>query len=324
MTLWLIALLAFGLSCLALYFSGEWVVNSMVRLAKFLGWKEFAVAFLVMALAASLPNFLVGLTAAARGIPQLSFGDVVGNNLVAMTLAVALAVLFSRSRLINTGGKTTQTAAVITGLTAALPVLLTFDGALGRADGVILLLAFLLYLWWFFGRRERFSKTYNHGEEATEAVSLAEAVRLVGKIVLGVALLFFASQAIVWSSVFFAAALGIKLMFVGVLILGFGNALPEVYFAVSAARRGKTSLIMGTLMGSVIIPSTLVLGTVAAIAPIVNFQFNLLVLNRFFVIATAILFFAFTKTKLQIGRNEALFLLGWYLVFLVAVLAILE
>ena len=51
----------FLLSCFGLYYSGELVVGALMRVAKFLGWKEFVVAFIVMSFASSLPNLLVGI-----------------------------------------------------------------------------------------------------------------------------------------------------------------------------------------------------------------------------------------------------------------------
>ena len=79
---------------LILYVSGEWVVHGLMRLSRVLHVREFVVAFFVMATAASLPNLFVGITSAMAGIPELSLGDVFGNNLIAMTLAATAGVFF--------------------------------------------------------------------------------------------------------------------------------------------------------------------------------------------------------------------------------------
>jgi len=52
-------ILIFLICCALLYFSGEWVIGGLMRIARFLDWREFVVAFFVMAFAASLPNFLL-------------------------------------------------------------------------------------------------------------------------------------------------------------------------------------------------------------------------------------------------------------------------
>jgi Ca2+/Na+ antiporter len=87
----------FLLSCVAFYFSGEIIVKSFNRIAKFLGWKEFVVSFLLMAFIGSLPNLFVGVSSALHNIPELSFGEVIGGNLINVTLAIALASLFSKN-----------------------------------------------------------------------------------------------------------------------------------------------------------------------------------------------------------------------------------
>ena len=151
----------FIISCVILYFSGEWVVGGLMKIARFLGWREFVVAFFVMAFAASLPNLFIGITSALQQIPELSFGDVAGNNLVAMTLAVALAVLFAKGREITAESRTIQTTSIFTIVAAILPLILILDGTLSRADGIILILLFVFYLSWLFSKKERFTKIYD-------------------------------------------------------------------------------------------------------------------------------------------------------------------
>ena len=121
----------FLISCVLLYFSGEGVIGGLMRMARFLGWKEFVVAFLVMAFAASLPNFFVGITSALKGIPELSFGDIAGNNLVALTLAVGLAALFAKGG-IPAESRAVQATSIFTLAAAILPLILIWDGELSR------------------------------------------------------------------------------------------------------------------------------------------------------------------------------------------------
>ncbi|PIR82744.1 hypothetical protein COU20_00870, partial [Candidatus Kaiserbacteria bacterium CG10_big_fil_rev_8_21_14_0_10_59_10] len=151
-------------SAAILYLSGEWVVRGLMHLSRHLGIREFVVAFFVMAAAASLPNLFVGLTSALSGVPELSLGDIFGNNLVAMTLAVAAGVLFSRRGSIETRGRTIHTSMLFAAAAAMLPVLLIADGELSRFDGVILMGLFLIYIYWLLGMSDRFSRTYKQSK----------------------------------------------------------------------------------------------------------------------------------------------------------------
>jgi len=307
-------ILIFLICCALLYFSGEWVIVGLMRIARFLDWREFVVAFFVMAFAASLPNLFVGVTSALRQIPELSFGDVAGNNLVTLTLAVALAVLIGKKEL-PTESRTVQTTSIFTIVAAILPFILILDGILSRADGIILILLFVFYLFWLFSKRERFTKIY----EEHKILIIKESkifLKDLGKLILGVLLLILAAQGIVASAQFFALNFNLPLILIGVLITGLGSALPETYFAIASARRGETWMILGDLMGAVIVPATLVLGIVALICPIKIIDVLPFAIARFFLIISAIFFLLFVRTGRKITKKETLILLGIYIAFL--------
>jgi len=287
-----------------------------MRVARYLGWKEFVVAFFVMACAASLPNLLVGIFSALDGTPQLSFGDVSGNNLIALTLAVGAAILFSKEKSIPTQSRTVQNTSIFTIIAAILPLILVFDGELSAIDGVLLILFFIFYVVWLFSKKENFTRIYNSQKSVFPIKEFKKVIRDLVKIIIGIIFLLLAAKGIVESAQFFALHFNMSLLLIGILITGFGNALPEIYFAVASARRGETWMILGDLMGSVIVPATLVLGIVALISPIKIYDFSSLALARFFLALAAIFFLIFVRTHRRITRKEAFFLLLIYVIFI--------
>lgn len=309
--LW-VYILIFIISCGLLYFAGEWLVKGLMRMARFLGWREFVVAFFVMAFVTSIPNLFVGITAAIHRIPQLSFGDVVGANVVDLTLAIAIATLVAKG--LPTESKLIQNSTIFTISVAVLPLLLILDGVLGRGDGVVLILIFLLYNLWLFSKKERFTKIYDN-QKIPILKEFGIFLKGLGKVILGIILLLVAAEGIVRSSQFFAENLNLSLAFIGVLIVALGTSLPEVYLATVLARKGETWMILGDLMGSVIIVSTLVLGIVALIYPIQITDFSPFAIARFFLIIAALFFLFFVRSGKKITKKEALFLLGIYITF---------
>ena len=296
---------------LILYVSGEWVVHGLMRLSRVLHVREFVVAFFVMATAASLPNLFVGITSAMAGIPELSLGDVFGNNLIAMTLAVSAGVFFTRRHSIAVHSETVRTSMLFMAVSAVFPVLLLTDGQLGRVDGVLLIGLFLFYVRWLLSQHERFSKKYNglHMHSQKEFLKHARlAVKDTAKVAAGVSLLVIAAYGIVSSASFFAAYFELPLLLIGLLIVGLGNALPEVYFSIASA---------GNLVGAVIVPATLILGIVALISPIYVDGLEFLTGSRVFLLASAALFFLFATTRRRIGPFEAGLLTLLYIAFVV-------
>jgi len=155
----ILQIIFFITACLVLSLLSKILLKTLVQIAKYLKWREFIVGFFVMASATSLPNLFVDVNAAFRGIPQLAFGDVLGGNLVDLTLILGLAVLFSKKP-IPAESRMVQQSAIFTAVVAVLPLLLIFDGQVSRIDGVILLMAFVVYSWWIFSKEERFKKVY--------------------------------------------------------------------------------------------------------------------------------------------------------------------
>jgi len=316
-------------SFLMLFWSASRVVKGLIRISKYLGWKEFVVAFFVMAFAGTLPNLFVGISSAIKGIPELSFGEIVGGNVVDMTLAVGLALLIG-GKAFPVRSKMVQTSMIFTAIIAILPLILILDGDLSRGDGLVLLITFFLYVFWLFSKEERFRKVYNTKEEndnhgfwrfltkKKESKDLRQFKLFLKSLrsTFGyLIVLLLSSWGIVQSVQAFSETLAIGLPIVGILVVGLGNALPETYFAIISARKGRTWLILGDLMGSVIVCSTLVLGVVALIHPIVNIDFSPFAIARIFLVISAVFFLIAVRTDKRISKKEAVVLILIYILF---------
>ena len=292
--------------------AANWLVQGIVKVAQYLRWSEFVVAFFIMAIGGSLPNLFVGLSSVAHGIPELSFGDVVGNSVIALTLVAALAVFVGSDLLAE--GKLIQTSAFLTISIALLPLLLILDGELGRGDGIALIIIFFGYAAWMFSKRKYYPQTLDENEKPPLKRFRSFLIGLL-QILIGGALLLVAAEGVVRSASFFAQEFSLPIAIIGLLGLGFMSELPELYFAVAAAKKGKSWIVLGQLTGSVIILSTLILGIVAILQPIVITDFTPFAFARFFLILAALFFLIFIRTGRRITKKEALVLVGIYLAF---------
>ena len=314
--LWYFIVFAFIFSCIVLGWLSSRLVDSLVQIAKYLQWREFIIAFFILAFAGSLPNLFVDLNAVLQGMPQLAFGDIIGGNLIDLTLVMALAIFFSRGA-ISTESQMVQRSAVFTAIIAVLPLLLILDGKMGRIDGVILILAFSVYAVWIFSKSEHYKKIYAKDHQ-TPVMDFKAFLGNLVKIVIFLLLLLAASQGVVYSAQYFSSSLGISLSLVGILIVGLGNCFPEAYFAIVSARKEKNWLVLGTLMGSVIVSATLVLGIIALVAPFAIDDFSPFLIARIFLIIGSICALIFIRSGRKITKKEGALLLFIYIVFLFA------
>ena len=307
-------------SCALLFLSGSWLTSALMKMAHFLGWREFVVAFFVMAFAGTVPNLFIGINSVLHQVPQLSLGDVVGGNLVDLTLVVALATLLGGATL-PAKSRMVQTSTIFTASIAFLPLLLIIDGKMGRGDGLVLLLSFVFYLIWLFSKKERFRKVYpNSGQKVLEQSRAF--FKTIAIILLSLLLLLLASEGVVRSARYFALSFNLSLPLIGVFLIGIGNSLPEAYFAIASAKKGQTWMILGNLMGNVIVPSTMVLGLVALISPFQIPALPLFLVARIFLGLAAVFFFIVLKTGQKITRKEAIFLLLLFLLFIAVTILI--
>ena len=311
---WYFVVFIFLFSCFLLSYLSSRLIKSLVNVAKYLRWREFIIAFFVMAFAVSLPNLFTDINAVFQNKPELAFGDIIGGNLVDLTLVLALAVFFSKKGL-AAKSRIVQESAIFTTVIAILPLILIFDGMLSRFDGIILIFAFIFYSWWIFSKKERFKDAYNHSNKNILQDFTGFLINLL-KIIILLILLLIASQLVVWSAQFFSDKLGISLALVGILIIGLGNAFPEAYFAIVSARQEKNWLVLGDLMGSVIVCSTLVLGIISLILPFEIKDLSPFLTARIFLIIAALLSFLFIRSDRKITKKEGLFLLFIYIIFL--------
>lgn len=307
-------ILAFLISIFVLAWLSSHLIKTLIALAKYLGWREFIIAFFVMAIAGSLPNLFVDIGAALRGFPQLAFGDILGGNLVDLTLVMALAILMSKGS-IPAKSKMVQQSAMFTAVIATMPLFLILDGRLGRIDGIILIFAFFIYAFWLFSKGDRFKKIYT-GKRQEPIKGFSKFFKDLIKIIIFLIFLLAASQVIINSAQYFSNKLGVSLSLVGLLIVGLGNCFPEAYFSIVSARKGESWMILGDLMGSVISCATLVLGIVAVIAPFEINDFSPFLIARIFLIIASAVFLIAIRTGKKITKKEAIILLFIYITFL--------
>lgn len=310
--LW-IYILIFLFSCGLLAFSSRWLVDSLTKIAKYLRWKEFVAAFFIMAFGVSIPNFFVGITSALNKIPELSLGDIVGGNIVELSLIVGIAALISKMGL-SAPSRTVQGSSIFTIMAAIFPLILIFDGNLSRIDGIVLIFVFAAYIFWIFSKEERFKKVY---DEISEPMGSRFLFKNLGLFLSSFILLLLGSKGMVDSSIFFANYLNFPIALIGIFIVGLGNSLPEAFFEIQAAKKGQDWLFLGNLMGGVIITATLVLGTVALICPIEITNFSAIAIGRVFLAISAILFLIFLRTDKKITKKEGVILLTIYILFVI-------
>lgn len=311
----LTTILIFITGSLILVFFAKWVIDAITRIADRLGWREFIVAFFVISIGGVAPEFFIGISSAIRGVPDLIFGSIMGQNILLLSLTVALC-----SFVLNTGidveSRTVRKTSLFAITAALLPLLLTLDGQLSRIDGTVLIVFFLLFIAWLFSKEEYFKKTWETKKTKSKE-SYFYFVKDIAIVLVGIFFIILSAELITSSALAFSEKIAIALPVVGMLIIALGIGLPETYFAVSMAIKKQSWMILGQILGVVVISSTMVLGIVSLIRPIEIYDFSPFAVARIFLIIIALMLLFFVRTGRKITHTEGIVLITLYILFFV-------
>lgn len=251
------------LGCVVLGVSSSWLLKSMNVFTAAFGLRSFVAAAVIMAVSTSLPELFVGIQSALNKESVLSFGNVMGSNIIDITLVLGIAALVGRG--IRIEHKQSYTELFSIWLLSLAPVILFIvDKNLSRADGVILLLIFVVYVW----QLQRSGKEITaHKAERALAGKKSTLAKEFGFFLLYLALLFIGAHIVVRTAIDVALAIQLSPALIGLFLIGFGTSLPELVFQSKAAKAGKGEFALGDALGSVACNSTLIIGITAVIHP---------------------------------------------------------
>lgn len=291
------------------WFGGEWFVRGSVNLATWARWPAAVVGATVAAFGTSSPELMVGINSAVEKVPQLSFGDVMGSNVVNVGLVLGIALCTARMEVARGVVRRDLTVVLL------LPVLagvLLWDGLFSRFDAAILLLLFVGWLVQLVRSARAFSaeqKAVPISEGPEESLR-----RSLGHTLIGLLLLFAASYLVVRGGKGIALALGWSEFVVGAVVVAVATSTPELATTLVARMRGHDDVSLGNILGSNIFNTAFIVGVVAMIRPF-HMQVQEVMPSLIMGCATALLLLP-TRSRL-LGRRRGWILLGLYAIFVV-------
>jgi len=292
--------------------SGAILVNSLTYLSRLLGLSEYTIAFILMSFATSIPEFFIGISSTIQGVPSLSFGNIIGANIINVLIVIGAVAIFSKE--IKIENKISRENFWLISFLAFLPILLVSDGIISRGDGFVLVLAFLIYIWKLMGEKEYFSKILSGIKFSNENV--VKTFNHSWRFFLGVFLLMISSFLLVWSGKIIATDINLPLVLFGLIFISLGTALPELAFGIKASFMDHSSMTLGNALGSIAFTATFIVGVMSLIRPIYfvpEFRFTIAVV---FLFIGFVLFNFFAYSRSIISRREGFVLILVYVAFL--------
>lgn len=301
----MIPTLFFGLGIALLWLGTQAVVRRVPRLAGWLRVSPLVVTVLLLAVMTSLPEFVVSLFASLRGQPSAAIGNIVGSNFVTLSFVAGLCALW---RPIEVGPAIREHESGWMILSASLLLILAMDGLLSRADGLILLAAYVPYCLHMLQEARRQRKTLPGPAASRPARDAVIFLVGMGMIILG-------ARWIVDNGALLARHLGMGDLLIGITFYSVGTSLPELAIAIGAILHRQADVSLGEIYASNIFTGLVVVGALCLIHPlpvepqVVHRDLPLLILS-------GVLLQMFVTTDHRFVRSEAMAMIGLYALFL--------
>lgn len=290
--------------------SAHFVTIAITRIGHKLGISEFITGFVILGIATSFPEIFVGIQSAISNTPQLSLGNLLGANIVLLTLISGITALLNNG--INLKSELSQPGRLLQIIFLIMaPILVLLDFRITRPEALFLGALFVGYTIYLVYKAPKDSPAL---EEHFLDHRFLHTLFLFGAGTVG---LLVASRVVVYSSISIATLMHIPTVVVGVLMLAVGTNLPEISVVIAAVRKHHTNLVIGDILGSAA-TNTLVVAMIGFIRPFVIDERQIIEVTSGFMIVALGLFFWFTKTKNRLTFTEGCLLLAFYASFVVS------
>lgn len=300
--------LYFAIALLVLAFSAYLLLRAIEKLALFFRVSEFSLAFILIAVSTSFPELTVGITSAIKGIPSLSFGNVIGANILDLTMALAIPILIAGKLKIET--KTEVKDAFYAFLVCILAVSLYIIGnGLSRIDGAILLAIFIIY-----SKKVMMKKKAKKSKKSSVAKKEAFVYGII--FLISSLLLVVSAKYVVKYAHLIAIEAGLSDFIIGLLIVAIGTTLPELTVNTISVLTRHYSIAIGDSVGSISANLTLIVGLTALIHPIKG-NFATTFGSGAFMIIVVYMFYLLIKDRTELKRVHGLALIFIYAAFLI-------
>lgn len=279
--------------------------NYAGRLAESFRLSKYTVGFIIVAVISILPETFIAINAAISGVPSFGLGMLFGSNIADLTLIFAILVFYA-GRSLKVESKILRNH-IIYPFILLFPLILGLDGYFTRIEGVILILAGAIF--YYIALRD--------GTDGTmPEVPSNGRYKAIGMLIVSMAVLLIGAHFIVTSATAVANNLGVSPILIGMLVVGLGTTMPELFFSLRSIKNRDDSLAIGDLLGTVLADATIVVGILALVNPFAFPQKIVYITGVFMVLASFILF-RFMRSGRSLTRREAWMLFAFWVVFVV-------
>tara|TARA_Y100000310_G_scaffold342814_1_gene447588 strand:+ start:2438 stop:3484 length:1047 start_codon:yes stop_codon:yes gene_type:complete len=323
--------------------SSDFLIENIARIAKMLKVSDFVIGLTVVAAGTSLPELASSVAAALSGTTDLIIGNIVGSNIANIALilgATATVAILAIDR------EVFEREGIFLLFITTIFYIFSFNGKFSYVEGLVFLILFLVYMVYLYEypyltkehKKTILHHTFHFGrlagkhafQNVRKALSYNTYIKLLDKnnkngihsyakpvliIIISFTGIILSAKYLVGSLLNISTELNIATGILGATVLALGTSLPELAVGISAARKRKGDLVLGTILGSNIYNLLIILGISAFITPLTITSMALYYTIPILLLVTVFLVW-FIKTNWTLRRFEGILLLIIYILFM--------
>ena len=281
------------------------MTDGAVALAQRMNVPQIVIGLTIVAMGTSAPELFVSFVSALKGTPDLAIGNVVGSNIFNTMLIVGVAAMVAPMAILKSTVKKDMPFAVFASVMLAM---LTLDHDISRVDAAILFVLFIGFMIYTL-------RVAKEGDQADDDEPKDYGVlKSVCFIALGLACLIGGSNLFVEAASRVAVELGVSDAVVGLTVVAGGTSLPELATSVVAARKGRSAIAIGNVIGSIVFNVLMILGITGIVCPM-QMQ-GITIVDLSVMLGSIVLLWFFTYTKFKVERWEGAVLTILFLAYM--------
>ena len=294
----------------------DWLIDGASSTASHFKVSKLLIGLTIIAFGTGAPELAVSISSLLNGTTDMLLGNVIGSNIVNILLLIGIAAIIHPIRVKkNTIAKELPLLLLISTVIVVLFLDTSLIGAeentISRADGIICLLCFSIFLFYIISMARK-----NRKEGDTKKVEKPKfklGISLV-LILLGLIGVVGGSELVVSSASTIASSIGISDRMIALTIVAFGTSLPELITTIKAARRKETELLVGNIIGSNIFNICIVLGLpVTLFGTITPSSFE--IIDLIMLVGATVILILVSRSNHKISRPEGALMLATFIIY---------
>ena len=259
------------ISLVGIVLGADFLVAGAVSIARKFKVSDFVIGAAIVGIGTSMPELVVSFIGALKGNADVAIGNVVGSNIFNILGILGVTALFFPIAINKENMKFEIPLCIGISILLILFAFNFFNGntvCISRIDGILLLIAFISFMWYSFHRDKQNASASTTSEDVPEEKTplWLAIIKVIG----GLAVLITSCDFFVDNAVQVAKSFGVSDAIISLTLIACGTSLPELAASVAAAIKKNTQLALGNIIGSNIFNISLILGVSSQVMPLTS------------------------------------------------------